>query len=59
MEYVRNLPPFDSEILVGMDRSEQFTPQSIVELFPERTVYFYDSRTSEFTLGTERGESDD
>ncbi|MCA8998004.1 MAG: hypothetical protein KDA80_13490, partial [Planctomycetaceae bacterium] len=59
VEYVRNLPPFDSEILVGMDRSEQFTPQSIVELFPERTVYFYDSRTSEFTLGTERGESDD
>ncbi|WP_092049827.1 hypothetical protein [Planctomicrobium piriforme] len=49
-QYVRNSPPFDGELLVGMDRPELYSHGRLSELFPDRSIYFYDSTSREVTL---------
>ncbi len=43
VEYVRNRPPFDGPLLVGRYRPDVYSDAEVLRLFPERTVYLYDS----------------
>jgi len=49
VEYVRNMPPFDDEILVGIDRPEFYDHAQVPALFPERTVYLYHTDRAQLT----------
>jgi hypothetical protein len=44
VEFVRNIPPFDADVLVGRDRPELYAHESVTQLFPGRTLYIYDSQ---------------
>lgn len=46
MDYVNNDPQLDSEILLGRYRPELRTLDEIQKLFPERTIYLYDVKSS-------------
>lgn len=45
VEYVRNEPPFDGELLVGTWRPERYSLSQLKALFPERAIYRYQSST--------------
>lgn len=48
VQFVRNLPPFDAEILTGIFRPDLYSIEALAALFPERTLYHYDSATGRF-----------
>jgi hypothetical protein len=45
VQFVRNLPPFDSRILVATDHPELYRDDALIELFPERRLFRYDAAT--------------
>jgi hypothetical protein len=49
IQFVRNLPPFDSRILVATDHPEQYTDDQLLALFPERQLFRYDATTGKLT----------
>lgn len=53
VEYVRNLPPFDKEILVGRYRPELYDLATVAMEHAGRTIYLYDTRTGELRLAAE------
>jgi len=42
-QFVRNHPPFDESILIGMERPDLYSADEVAGFFPERTLYRYDS----------------
>lgn len=48
-QFVRNDPPFDSDLLVAIDRPELYSHSQLSRLFPERTIYLYDSKVRSLT----------
>lgn len=48
--YVRNEPPFDADILIGMESPQQYSLEEVASLFPERHLYLYDSATRSLQL---------
>lgn len=48
--FVRNKPPFDADILIGMESPQRYSLEEIAILFPERSLYLYDSATRSLQL---------
>ena len=52
VEYVRNSPTFDDELLIGVNRHRRRPIEEIVKQFPDRTVYVYDSSSGVLTMAS-------
>lgn len=54
VQFVRNLPPWNAELLIGTARPDLYAVEELLALFPHRTLYHYDSATGRFlSLGRE------
>jgi len=49
-QFVRNLPPFDSDLLIATDRPELYSVEQIQVCFPDRALYRYDSAKRTLSL---------